>query len=789
MSWGVRVPVLAALLLAAGALSFGCGQEATVTQAPSGPAVGTRETAPSTTRESTRPVPISTANSVYPTSPPTVPAPTMSAANSEMPDRPCGPTNLGSRHHFLHWTPDGSQLVFDFLENIWTVDSEGTLLKSVVDANPGYWENGSGRRYRFPHGFHADLSPDGSRIVYGSCQYTLDDPYVEEAGSSGVFEYERLFFGYEIAAIAIDGTGQQRLTENRGFDSRPSWSPDGDRVAFIMSSNIFGDYDGTLRLHTMSPDDSDVTDVAGVVMGYENPSWSKSSLQPPVWSPDGRRLAFIGGETRDPSGGGTLYTIGADGSDRRILAYTESWIAPTWSPDGEELAFALVNVEKSLVNDRESTTYESMIYRIKADGTGLRKVWGGRSDEYSQTISRVSWSPGGSEIPFVTDGVYVVHTDGTGLRRLVNLRRIGEHLRDDLFFDIVRSSPWLTLAAWSPDGSRIAVYYAEGGRQHPESGGQLLTVARDGSDLRILVDRRVLGGEMQAWNSPQYERPPLDPAVCSAIFTAGEPETNAGLVQDCETLMLLGSQSLLRLRGSSWDEWWDPSRSTTWNDRLVIDGTPPRVRELGLGGIDLTLLPPELGRLTELRKLQMWNGAEYRFNTVTGGIPPEFGSLAKLEILDVTENYLSGRIPAELGNLGNLRVLFLGGNDLSGPIPAELGALKELRELSLNDNNLNGGIPPELGGLTGLESLDLSDNLFTGSIPPELGGLTGLESLDLSNNRLTGSIPPELGALESLTALNLAGNDFWGCIGDGWAEIWVRQSGRPPCEPEGGAVP
>ena len=81
------------------------------------------------------------------------------------------------------------------------------------------------------------------------------------------------------------------------------------------------------------------------------------------------------------------------------------------------------------------------------------------------------------------------------------------------------------------------------------------------------------------------------------------------------------------------------------------------------------------------------------------------------------------------------------------------------------------------------------NNLLTGSIPPELGGLTGLESLDLSNNRLTGSIPPELGALESLTALNLAGNDFWGCIAAGWAKIWVRQSGRPPCEPEGGAVP
>ena len=387
----------------------------------------------------------------------------------------------------------------------------------------------------------------------------------------------------------------------------------------------------------------------------------------------------------------------------------------------------------------------------------------------------MSWSPDGSEFLFVAGGVYVVSTDGSGLRRLLDQPRVWWEM---WLNPVISNHTGRTLAAWSPDGSRIAVYYPEdiAPLDHRDSGGQLFTIARDGTDLRILVGPdKELGVEVdedvgiQAWNPPRKVRL-LDLGPCRAGVAAGDTEADPGLVRDCETLVVV-MNALGGRAGASWD-----ASKLDLARRVLPDGTPPRIRVLNYKTAT-GVLTPELGRLTELRKLDLSNDVEHRISQVSGDIPRELGDLAKLEVLNLQEIYLSGRIPAELGNLGNLRVLFLGGNDLSGPIPGELGALKNLGELSLNDNNLNGGIPPELGGLTVLESLDLSNNLLTGSIPPELGGLTGLESLDLSNNRLTGSIPPELGALESLTALNLAGNDFWGCIAAGWAEIWVRQSG------------
>ena len=201
-------------------------------------------------------------------------------------------------------------------------------------------------------------------------------------------------------------------------------------------------------------------------------------------------------------------------------------------------------------------------------------------------------------------------------------------------------------------------------------------------------------------------------------------------------------------------------------------------------------IPPELGGLSNLVRLNLYR------NELSGEIPPELGSLSNLEGLTLGLNALSGEIPPELGSLRNLVGLHLGSNGLSGEIPPELGNLANLKGLTLFGNGLLGAIPPELGGLSNLEDLFLSQNDLSGPIPPGLGGLEELNRLWLAYNNLSGAIPPELGDLSNLRDLGLHSNDLSGPIPPGlggleelrWLYLWDNDlTGEIP--PELGGLP
>ena len=151
-------------------------------------------------------------------------------------------------------------------------------------------------------------------------------------------------------------------------------------------------------------------------------------------------------------------------------------------------------------------------------------------------------------------------------------------------------------------------------------------------------------------------------------------------------------------------------------------------------------------------------------NNLDGPIPPEFGNLSRLEVVNLSYNRLSGKIPPEMGNLENLVHLGLSENRLEGAIPLELGNLNNLVHLGLYENRLEGAIPPELGNLPRLIDFYLSENRLTGSIPPELANLSAVEDFGVQNNRLTGSIPPEFGRMSSMVLLSFANNHLSGPI-------------------------
>ena len=388
----------------------------------------------------------------------------------EAPPLQCGPQvnnppfDIRPHGRFLAWTPEGSHVLFDDGSRVMIVNVEGTRLETIVDANPGN---------RFRDGFHVDLSPDGSRIVYSSCEFRID----------GLDTYETDWFpvrgkyNYEIATVALDGSAPKRLTETRAIDHYPVWSPDMTHIAFL-----FGDNSSYLRV--MPADGSHQWDLA------------RSVASPPLWSPDGEHVAFFGlGDPPDVDTYGwpdnrffwTLNIVRSDGSGlSRISEHTG---AADWSPDGKRLAVVRVAGEDVILSTIAPDGSDSRrLIKITDRETSFADVLvPGRFGRLA--LGPVSWSPDGTHILYVCEvGVCVVNLDG-------NL--IGQSPADLI------PEEGRPFAAWSPDGSRIAVrapgqpynYSAHGDiNPHAEGAAAVFTMARDGTDVQVLVRGGPPGG-------------------------------------------------------------------------------------------------------------------------------------------------------------------------------------------------------------------------------------------------------------------------------------------------------
>ncbi|MEA1863648.1 MAG: leucine-rich repeat domain-containing protein [Euryarchaeota archaeon] len=99
----------------------------------------------------------------------------------------------------------------------------------------------------------------------------------------------------------------------------------------------------------------------------------------------------------------------------------------------------------------------------------------------------------------------------------------------------------------------------------------------------------------------------------------------------------------------------------------------------------LTTLPPEIGKLTNLTWLNLHD------NQLTT-LPPEIGKLTNLTWLNLHDNQLTA-LPSEIAELKSLTVLYLSYNKLTA-LPLEISELKSLTTLYLGENPLP--IPPEI---------------------------------------------------------------------------------------------
>jgi hypothetical protein len=94
---------------------------------------------------------------------------------------------------------------------------------------------------------------------------------------------------------------------------------------------------------------------------------AKFPISAPVWSPDGRRLAFSNVFLSQP-GGGVVYVVNRDGSGlAALVSYVGYYDGLAWSPDGMYIAFSSGTIV-GRGSGMQVTNYK--VLRVAADGSG-----------------------------------------------------------------------------------------------------------------------------------------------------------------------------------------------------------------------------------------------------------------------------------------------------------------------------------------------------------------------------------------------------------------------------------
>jgi Tol biopolymer transport system component len=312
------------------------------------------------------------------------------------------------------WSPNGAKIAFESFRaldgsngaipaaNIWVMNADGSgqtpLTRLTADTITS---------------IHSAWSPDGTKIAYDSTR-ALDGRNVA-------------VLDVNIWIMNADGTGAMPLTTLKASLASsvfPVWSPDGTKIAFTSSRALNG-MDAAIPARNIWVMNADGTGAQPLT------TLTVASSVDPAWSPDGTKIAFVSARTLDGKNTGiagpNIWIMNADGSGQTALTqlttpYNMTFESPVWSPDGRTIAY----VSSRALDGSDAGSLVSNIWTMNANGTSAKAVTAlTAASSYQPT-----WSSDGSKILFcstralngsdatssyATWNLWLMNTDGTGL--------------------------------------------------------------------------------------------------------------------------------------------------------------------------------------------------------------------------------------------------------------------------------------------------------------------------------------------------------------------------------------
>jgi len=252
------------------------------------------------------------------------------------------------------WSPDGRYIAFtstrDKKSGIYVIPTAGGAERKVIEAEGGF--------------SNLNWTPDGRELVY-MFRYS-DSHFIEnekEKKEPPLYRHiTRIYFRldgagflpkdrYHIWKVNVETGKSKQLTKGKYDEMYPSVSPDGKKIAFVSNRMRYPDIDYQYDDIFIIPIDG------GKEKKVPTPKGPKAAA---VFSPDGKKLAYLGHDKPDEGWGVTnihVWTVGVAGRpaaknlipkfDRQAIDATIADIgeglggaAINWSPDGKRIYFS-----------------------------------------------------------------------------------------------------------------------------------------------------------------------------------------------------------------------------------------------------------------------------------------------------------------------------------------------------------------------------------------------------------------------------------------------------------------